>query len=231
MIYGRRFFEKSKPWQQSNNDYRLPSKEARNQGQALKWTYRQFQLKYIIFLAAGAIGASLVFMIPAWYFSHQNFSIFKALAYDVQPDLIVHLEREIQWLKGFLVACLALMAIFSVSMAYRIINAILGPLIGLENHMRKVALGDWKNEDFHQRSEDDFRSLATTYSYLYRSLRAQNEADLRQLEKLSIDPHRREAHMAWQTLIQTKRTQLGLENQSSDPAVEISLVPQKRRAS
>jgi hypothetical protein len=170
-------------------------------------------------------------MLPAWYFSNQNFSIFKSLAYDVQPDLIAHLNREILWLKGFLLVCLSMMAVFSFSMAYRMTNAILGPLIGLENHMRKVALGDWKSEDFVQRSEDDFRSLATTYSYLYRSLRAQNESDLKQLEKLSIEPHRREAFMAWQSLIQTKRAQLGLETKSNDLGEEISSAPQKRHVS
>lgn len=231
MIYGRRFFEKS--------NTKVPAQET---GQKFKYRkggvhllYKNFQLKYTLYLLSAVAGAILIFTLPSWYFIQQNYEVFYKLAYDTQPQLLEHIEREVTWL-GFFFGFSQLATIaFCFWLGLRITGSIIGPIWALERHMKKITLGDWAAEDFRIRAGDDFRSLANSYSYLYRSLRAQTEADIRMLEKMVIDPKDDETFSTWQSLLAVKRSQLGWPEGATqaidESAASIASSPPSRRAS
>jgi hypothetical protein len=102
--------------------------------------------------------------------------------------------------------------------------------------MRQVSHGDWRSEDFKIRKTDEFRTVCNTYSYLYRTLRAQTEAEIKTLERFLIDPAHIDAHRAWRNMIDAKKALLGKtdseESQTSvETAEESSSAPEKRLAS
>jgi hypothetical protein len=81
--------------------------------------------------------------------------------------------------------------------------------------------------------DDDFRDLSMTYDYFYRSLKANTEAELKLIEKLTIDPQNREAYAAWKSLMTIHRARLGIEEGfvTNENVAEMSEFDRKRRAS
>lgn len=197
MIYGRKFFDRG-----------LERPVAKVQPNPFKFVHKAFQLKYTLFLCAMTGFAILLFILPVWYFLNQNYDVFSRIAFDTHVELIEHLERELVWLAIF--AFLSSIVVLSLSafIGMRLTAMMIGPLLRMEKHMRTVTLGDWSTHDFRIREHDDYRGIFETYSYLYRSLRAQTLSELKLLEKLSIDPHNREALAIWQNLVDAKKNQL-----------------------
>jgi len=157
-------------------------------------------------------GGALIFFAPAYYFISQNYDLFKALAYDNSPGLINHLEREVIWLAIFMALSLGLIAGLSLLIGAIVTKNLLAPLLQMEAHMKELMYGNWHIPDYKVAREDDFKDLAVTYDYFYRSLKANTEAELRLIEKLSIDQHNREAYAAWKNLILIKRSRLGIQD-------------------
>jgi hypothetical protein len=156
------------------------------------------------------IGGATLFFAPAYYFINQNYVLFTNLAYDIQPALVTHLEREVVWLGIFMVLSLALISGMTLFIGLRMTNNLLAPLVDMEKHMKKLMFGHWHIPDYKIANEDDFRDLAMTYDYFYRSLKANTEAELKLIEKLSIDPQNREAYASWKNLIMIKRSRIGM---------------------
>ncbi|MFN7262656.1 MAG: hypothetical protein ACK5UJ_02505, partial [Pseudobdellovibrionaceae bacterium] len=121
--------------------------------------------------------------------------------------------------------------IIGVWTSLRITDSVIGPLIAIEKHMREVTHGNWKSEDFHMRKSDEFRSLSNTYSYLYRTLKAQTQQEIDLLEKIMVDPANRDSYKAWTYLIETKKQLIGTEPSPAYSAEETSSSPEQRRAS
>lgn len=194
---------------------------------------KSFQYKYTWYMITAAAGGALLFFLPAFYFINQNYDLFKSLAYDTHPHLVEHLEREINWLRVFLAVSLLVLTGVTLFQSIRMTRNLLAPLIKMEKHMHQLMLGHWHIPDFHLPEEDDFRDLSMTYDYFYRSLKANTEAELKLLEKLSIDPQNREAYAAWKLLTSEKRARLGIKDTfiSSENVVNLSEFDQKRRAS
>ncbi len=231
MIYGRRFFEKS---QQRLSYYEQQSERLQRNQKSLKSLYNHIQHKYARHFLFALITPLILFTGPCIYFLHENYQIFLKLAYDVRPDLILHLERE----KGLLLGLLAFMisgaGLFCYLLTYRLIGYITGPVWSLERHMKQVTLGDWTSEDFRVRNGDEFQSLASTYSYLYRSLKVQTQNEIETLESLVIDPKDRNTFVTIRALIETKKSQLGQLSPQlpiSANAEETSSSQDSRRAS
>lgn len=197
MIYGRKFFDRG-----------LERPVAKVQPNPFKFVHKAFQLKYTLFLCSMVGFSILLFVVPVWYFLNQNYEIFSRIAFDTHVDLIEHLERELVWLAIFAFLAATVVLSFSVFIGMRLTAMMIGPLIRMEKHMRIVTLGDWSSHDFRIREHDDYRGIFETYSYLYRSLRAQTQSELKLLEKLSIDPNNREALAIWQNLVDSKKRQL-----------------------
>lgn len=230
MIYGRRFFEK--------NTQRLSSFEQEVQRtqlshKSMQSLYQQFQHRYAWYFVLAIMGPFTLFALPCVYFIQQNYDIFVRLAYDVRPDLLQHLEREKFLLFGLFVFAAAVASVFCYWLTVKLMGLISGPIWAMERHMKQVTLGDWSSQDFQTRSNDEFQSLVSTYSYLYRTLRVNTMHELDALESLGLDPRDRQTYNTLKNLIEIKRTQLGLKVQdfSAVNVEEISSSPSKRRAS
>lgn len=231
MIYGRRFFEKNKqrlsPFEQKAERYQSSQK-------SMQSLYQKFQHRYAWFFVLAVAGPFVIFALPCVYFIHQNYDIFVSLAYDVRPDLLQHLEREKTLLLGLLsFTCLA-GSFFCYWLTVRLMGLIAGPIWAIERHMKRVTLGDWSTEDFQSRSNDEFQSLVSTYSYLYRTLRTHTQKELQSLESLGLDPRDRQTYTILTNLIEMKRSQLGLLSRPeviAVPSEGTSASPAKRRAS
>ena len=197
MLYGKRIYEP-----QSRLSHNRPQKMILN---------KAFQYKYTVFLMTAVLGGALLFFLPAYYFISQNYTLFTNLAYDTQPALVTHLEREVVWLGIFMVLSLAFIGGLTLVAGLRMTKNLLAPLVQMEKHMKELMYGHWHIPDYKITHEEDFRDLAMTYDYFYRSLKANTEAELKLIEKLSIDPQNREAYAAWKNLITIKRSRLGMQ--------------------
>lgn len=211
MLYGKRIYEP-----QARQSHVTSQKYILN---------KAFQYKYTWYLMTAIFGSTLLFFAPAYYFIRQNYTLFTTLAYDTQPALIEHLEREVVWLAIFMALSLGVILALSMYIGLRMTKNVLAPLVQMEQHMKELMHGRWNIPDYKNSSEDDFRDLGMTYDYFYRSLKANTEAELRLIEKLSIDPQNREAYAAWKNLITIKRSRLGIDNNFE----EFNIQPLSRR--
>ncbi len=196
MLYGRR---SHRPQQKAHS--------AQSQKYVLN---KAFQYKYSWYLVTAVAGATLMFLLPTYYFVSQNYQIFSSLAYDTAPSLVNHLDRELTWLKCFMFVSFFVISGISMYLCMRMTKNLINPLILMEKHMRQLMLGQWHIADYKMDEDDDFRDLSMTYDYFYRALRANTEIELKLIEKLSIDPQNREAYAAWKNLMDIKRTRLGM---------------------
>jgi hypothetical protein len=187
---------------------------------------KAFQYKYTLFLVTAVTGSTLLFFAPTYYFIKQNYDLFVNLAYDVHPALVTHLEREVVWLAVFMALSLGFLIGLSLLIGFRMTKNVLAPLVQMEKHMKELMYGNWHIPDYKISSEDDFKDLSMTYDYFYRSLKANTEAELKLIEKLSIDPQNREAYAAWKNLIMIKRSRLGLQE---TPFEEFNVQPLSRK--
>lgn len=194
--------------------------------------YLSFQRRYAGYFLLSILGPFALFVVPCVYFVHQNYQIFQQLAYDIRPDLLMYLDREKGILFGLISFAVISSSVFCYWLTKRIMALLAGPIWAMERHMKQVTMGDWSSQDFHIRAQDEFQSLASTYSYLYRTIRVNTRHELDQLESIGLDPRDRQTYMILKNLIQAKRAQLGLVPEiNGGSAASSSAVDQKRRAS
>lgn len=201
MLYGRRVIEPQRAPHGSNG--------LRARRYILN---KSFQYKYCWYMVTAVAGGAVLFLLPSYFFINQNYELFKSLAYDTHPHLVEHLEREITWLRIFLGASFAFLGGITLLLSIRMTKNLLSPLVTIEKHMHQLMLGQWNIPDYLP-EHDDFRELGMTYDYFYRALKANTEAELKLLEKLTIDPQNREAYAAWKNLLSTKRARLGINSE------------------
>lgn len=194
---------------------------------------KAFQYKYSWYMITAMAGGSLLFLIPAYYFIVQNYQLFLSLAYDTHPALVEHMEREVTWMRVFLIASFIAITGISLFLSIRMTKNLLAPLVSMEKHMHHLMLGHWHVPDFKMPEDDDFRDLSMTYDYFYRALKANTETELKLLEKLTIDPQNREAYAAWKSLMEMKRARLGIEDGfvTNESVANLNEFDQRRRAS
>jgi hypothetical protein len=210
--------------------------DQRKATERLSWSegHRKLQWKYTAFLIAAIFGTVSLFLGASYFQLRQNYDIFKSLAFDTNPELILHLERELTAYGLFMFATLSSVFTFCLVLGLRITGNMIRPVIQLERHMRKVTNGDWSSPDFRFREGDDLAQLMDIYSYMYRSLRAHTEAELKMLEKITVDSTNRESVALWKSLIHQKRAQLSQQpekNPTSDSSAETSKALEFPRAS
>jgi hypothetical protein len=171
---------------------------------------RSFQLHYTTYLTLTVSGASLLAFGAVFYFLNQNFQIFMSLAFDTHPGLVQHLEREVTWLKAFIIVSFFLILITTMFLTLRMTQKLVDPLAQMEKHLRKLTQGQWNISDLSTHDRD-FKELLATYDYFYRSLRMTTESELELVKKLHVDPSNREAYAAWKTLMENKSRRLGIK--------------------
>jgi len=164
-------------------------------------------------------GTIILFLGTTTNYILQNYGIFKKLAYETSPNLVMYLDREVTWFLLFLGVSIFAVSGLAFYIGYKMTMGILKPIIHMERHMTKVIRGDWANEDFRFSKSEDLADFFATYSYLYRTIRAQAQTEVKLLEKLVIDPNNREAMTIWKQLVEMKRTQLNI-SEKINPIIE-----------
>lgn len=213
--------------------------QERRSHQSLQALYRAFQRKYSMYFIFALVGPLTIFMLPCLYFIHQNYEIFQSLAYDVRPEMVQHLDREAQALTIFFFLAMGLTITACYWLTKRLTKLMISPVSDIERHMRKITAGDWTAPDFKHRLGQEFQSLSSSYSYLYRTLRVHNQKEVETLEKLMnhLQAHSqldKNAEIILKNLILNKKTQLGInvvEIKSAHDDLKISSAPETRHAS
>lgn len=216
MIYGR---------------IRAPLTESRAPQQTRSLRDRAFLWKLIGGLGIGLLGGTLMFLLPALFFVEQNYEIFVNLAYDVKPSLVQHLEREMIWLRFFLVSSALTTAGVGLFFVRRLVRYLIKPLEQVEDHMRSLGEGRWNQPLPQSPDSETYRSFFASYENFNRALLAQAEAELRLLQKISVDPSDREAFMAWRALVSIQTGKLNHKTEASESGEASSEVLPFRRVS
>lgn len=213
--------------------HRPPRGQARRSARGTQLKDDRFRRQILLAMALGVIGSLLLFLLPSYYFISQNYQIFVRLASDVRPGLMSHLERELGWL--FLFMSVGAVSVVGVTWAFaaRLSRGLLEPVHRLEHRLQELASGEWFHADEELPGEHDYRPLVITFNDLNRSLHEKTKNELQILEKLNVDPARREAHALWLSLIERKRNSLGLEapKKSNEISSESSEAEPWRRVS
>jgi hypothetical protein len=196
MIYGRRLFDATQSFRKRR--FRLVS--------------RTFQLRYTFYFFGLSIISVVLFCGPILYFHNQNYHIFIQMAYDTNATLLDHLEREQSWINSFIAITAFGLLSASLFIGFHMTTRLIGPLMVLERHMRELTKGQWGIPEIRTRTHDEFRELIASYNYFYKSLKINVEAEIRSLEKMVPDPNNREAYLAWEALLDTKRQQIGIKD-------------------
>ena len=143
-----------------------------------KLVNRDFQLNYTRKTVVVASLALSVFLIPALYWTNQNYDFFIDMAYGIQPLLVKHLEGERNTLNTLFAAALLGQFLFLFLVGQRMTDKIVAPLKILRNHIRLLSRGDLTLPLMRIRDADEFHDLMTAYNYYYSTLKSQTGRDL-----------------------------------------------------
>lgn len=166
-------------WGQRNFKYLQPSAYTRR---ATTYVDRQFQLKYTRYILGMAIVSAVVFLLPALYFSNQNYVIFYQLADLLSPQLTSYIAKERIGFNVVFMAAFIGNAVFWIIFSKKMTAKIAGPAKILRNHIRLLSRGDFTMKPIRLRESDEFKELINTYNYFYALLQAQNKKELEELE-------------------------------------------------
>lgn len=169
---------------------------------------QKFQWRYTWYLLSTVVLATLLTGGVTAYFLNQNYGIFNRLAYLHAPDLLPQLEREQVWINTFLLAFFIALVSFNLLYGLKMTSRIAGPVMILRRHIRGLARGLFFQRVIRVRETDEFRDLIESYNYLYKSLRAQINRDIKKLEEAvesSKESHVREQLLS---LLNEKKSQV-----------------------
>ncbi len=152
----------------------------------------------------------LIFFFPLLLFYYQNYETLKSIAYESFPQLLVHLEQETTWLLFFSGICFLSILVFSAFWTYKFCADITASLKHIQDHMKNIfsPLGLKASVDVQE--TDSLKNFSSHYESFVYNLKEETQTELMLLEKLNIDPSRKDAYKAWLDLIQIKKERLGL---------------------
>jgi len=168
-------------WSPRNAKYLQPSVYSKR---STSYVDKDFQLKYTRYILTVAAFSILAFLIPAFYYSNQNYDIFFKLSDMLNPDLAHYIAKErLNFNVLFFITLVANMIfwfIFSKNMTAKIA----GPAKILRNHIRLLSRGDFSLPPVRLRDDDEFKELVNTYNYLFTLMRVQNQRELEDLKRI-----------------------------------------------
>ena len=179
-----------------------------------RFVNKDFQLSYTRKTVYTSIIGTIVFLLPAIYWSNQNFEFFAEMAYGIQPQLVEHIESEQNTLNTLFFSCIIGQLIFLSLMGQRMTDKIVAPLKILRNHLRLLSRGDLSAPNLKVRATDEFHDLMTTYNYFYSTMKAQTERDLNRLEEARSQSTHPMVREVLKEMIIEKREQLNLPIES-----------------
>jgi hypothetical protein len=208
MIYGRRVLEAKKfPNNLAFAKSKTFEKSVSAQTNLSQYYYKDLTFKHVIACVLCAVGSLILFLGPSVYFLHDNYTIFYQLAFESQPELVHHLERELVWfyvLAGF--ACFS--GVFTTAwLVSRLMHSLLMPLKNLEKHLNQNLQGQW-SEPPKVKEGAEFRGILESYAHLHLQIKTLAAAELAQLELLQIDNNDRMGLSIKSQLIENRKKML-----------------------
>lgn len=194
------------------------------------YLHKRFQSRYVALLTGSLLLSTSVFVFTVFYFTQENYALFKALAFETQPELVRHIERESQWILFLLGLSLVATTFCAYRISKRMTSHLINPLVEMEKHMRDLIIGKWENANFRLSESQDFKDLSMTYDYLLHMLRSLTEQELEMMNRMRLDPHEKETIHIWSELINQKRRRLGMEP-ISVTSLMTDVKPDQRRVS
>lgn len=173
--------------------------------------HKRFQSRYVGLLTGSLFLSTSIFLSVAFYFTQENYQLFKSLAFDIQPTMVRHIERESQWLLILLGLSSLATCFCTYRIARRMTAHLIEPLVAMERNMRGLIIGKWDRTDFRVSENQDFKDLSMTYEYLLHMLKSLTEEELEMMMRMRLDPNEKETMHIWSELINQKRRRLGLE--------------------
>lgn len=188
-----------------------------------------FLRKNILTVVSVVTLISLLFFAPTYHFISENFEIFTSLAYENQPSLVPHLERELKWINFFFIAAITGFITFSALFFYQSLKSTLLPVERVSRHIDLLKVGQYYTAELST-STEGFTQLSQVYTEFHRSLKNKTTEELSLLQKIETDERNRDSALALKKLIQLKKEQLGLI-ESNENVVSLNEYDRQRRAS
>ncbi len=153
---------------------------------------------------------SMIFMIPFIYFLEQNYSIFLNLATQSKPSLLQYLEREIIWLRMFLIfAGIATFACITF-ISYRMMKFLSTPFALTEEHFESMEkYQNWSLTPPRVFSEEMDQRFLAAYRRHHQYLNETLENDLKLLNSIKIIEMDRASQFAVESLKKNYHSRLG----------------------
>jgi hypothetical protein len=169
--------------------------------------------KYMSYTLVTNACVLLIFFIPLMFFYSQNYETMKLIAYETFPQLLVHLEQETTWLIFFSGVCFLSILCFSALWTFKMCKDVTNSLSKIQGHMRNVYSHQGLKTSFHVNETETLKTFVSSYESFIYNLKEDTEAELQLIEKLNIDPLRKDSFQAWKELIAMKKNRLGLEEE------------------
>ncbi len=203
-----------------------PKREAQNFHQRRSlYMKRQFQMRYIFYMAGSFIITLVMAGAPVFFFINQNYVLFRELAHEKAPEILNALETERTWLLRVVTIMLLFSTVFFTYFGLKLTSRIVGPLLVLQNHIQRIIMGDFTTPQIRVRENDEFQDLIAAYNYFYLSLRQKTINDLEKLRRVEPPFKDRVAHAYWMELVNERRYQL---NTAGSPELTSSGVNELR---
>ncbi|OFZ17836.1 MAG: hypothetical protein A2Z20_05645 [Bdellovibrionales bacterium RBG_16_40_8] len=164
-----------------NNKHLQPSTYSQR---STTYVDRDFQVKYTRYILGMAILSTFIFLLPALYFSNQNYFIFYQLADLLSPDLANYIAKERIGFNAIFAITFIVNIIFWAVFSKKMTAKIAGPAKILRNHMRLLSRGDFTLPPVRLREDDEFKELVNAYNYLFILWKVQSERELEELREI-----------------------------------------------
>jgi methyl-accepting chemotaxis protein len=175
--------------------------------------------KFIFFSLTTSVGSLALFFVPLCLFLLNNYKIFKNLAFDVRPDIVVNLEQETFWLIMFALCSAVILVGIVIYITYNMARELTQPLQRVTAHMSKITHTSFmKTLDVDE--TEPLSDFLKNYNSLIQSFQRDFKNELEHLRKIQVDPQNREAYKSWRFLIDSRERRLGREK--SAEALSIS---------
>ncbi len=145
---------------------------------------RDFQERITRYLIGLSTLSSVLFLLPALYFTNQNYSLFLDFADISSPQLAPYLMRERVGLNVIFILAFLVQVVFWYVFTKKMTEKIAAPAKVLRNHLRIASRGDFSLAPVRIREGDEFKDLINSYNYFYKLLQSQYLRELEDLKRI-----------------------------------------------
>lgn len=172
--------------------------------------YKRMQANLLKTSLLGCLGAAFLFLAPVTYYVYQNYQVFQKLSLNIEPSLIVHLQRELTLLTFF-----SALSIIGIGAAVWFVNKkVLGPILHsaaqVDIHIQKVVeTGKLRINEIELFKSEEFASLSQNYQRLIQEFERLQEEEIKAIESLKLDAKFLESGRVSKSILLKKRRMIG----------------------